>query len=662
MIKLFIDSTECKDFDWQNFSINIRRDRENRIINITMPQTNTFRGDAYAIIRDAFIRDGWCATLPVTIQKACDSGYENIIEGLIFLNDCEFRTQRCEVDVPIRDNSYYAKIYNNEAIEIQPDSDESKNGASITKCTPIDLDLFKPSTGAYNSGFAHAGTRKAYDLFDVLKHQIAFITDGEVTLSSSWYSGLDTDKRIAIIRGYELRNGDASKSIPAISHRETFKDIARLFNLWRTININTSSAIIETADYFYNETKLFSIEHVKDCTQSALLEEYYSNIIAGSFMDGDILSFPATEYLSFKEEKYGVQGTCNIDRSLRLKCDKFITDTNIIEDVLINDNDEYDDELFLIQYTSTNSKATKTDIDGISGYIYNNEMLNGTVVGRYTLVGSTFTIINNLEDKFRASYVSTDGDDFSPGDELFTVLPVTLTAPDPSFYTALMIFNDDSTSPNFDNNNRFNNATNVYTANNAGNYSFEISFTFNTEIESINPYITEPTLSYVKSYLIIDRSVGGTFTVDEFSEGILNGWFYGDNDLYHTAVYKWTTYLNAGETMTVDKFFFYHSNAENIPLNTNLSYLYPITNSYLKCTSATSAVFGDAKTFKSSIFKFDQKLTADQVKLLLNNPGHSFTFTELDDVEKKVWVNDITIQLKDNFATIEAISDLQNTQ
>lgn len=655
MIKLFIDGSEVQDFDWQNFSINIRRDRENRIVHVTMPQTTTFTGDAYQIIRNAFIENGWCLTLPVIIQKSCGNGYETIIEGLIFINDCEFMPQRCEVNVPIRDNSYYAKIYNNEEIELQPDSDVSKNGVTITACTAIDLDMFRPSTGAYNSGFAHAGTRKAYDLFDVLQNQIAFITDGDIGTISSWYSGLDTDKRIAIVTGYELRNADATKHVPALSHRDTFTDVAKLFNLWRSIS--GTDVIIEEFDYYYNDTELFTLPDIKDYKQSALIEEYYSNISAGSFKHGDNLSFPATQYLSFKEEIYGVQGTCNIDRRLELKCNTFITDTNVIEDVLMNDNDSYDEDLFLIQYTSTNSKATRTDIDGISGYIYNNEMLNGEVVNRYTFNGSVFTVVNNLEDRFRAAYFSADGDDFSNGDELFTTLDVLLSTPDINTYTSLMIFNDETTSPNFDTNNRFNNATNVYTANTAGYYSFEMSFDMNITISSTNPYQPFPSETWVKFYLVVDRSVADSFVVDEFSSGILNGAFYYA-ELDHSAIFKWTTYLNSGETMTVNKFHFYHFNADNQTLITSLEYLYPLTNSYLKCTASISTVFGVPLTFKSSLFSFESKLTNQQVKDLLNNPSNSFVF----DVEKKVWVNDITIQLKDNFATIEAISDLDNTQ
>lgn len=655
MIRLYINGTEVKDFDWSEFSINIKRDRDNRIMRITMPQKTTFRGDGYSILYNTYKSNGWCAALPVLVQKQCGGGYDNLINGTIFLNDCVFKLDRCEVDVTIRDDSYFARIYNNEDIEVCPDSNISKNGETITSCTALNLDMFRPSTGAYNSGFAHAGTRKAYDLLDVITHQLQFISDDTIGVLSDWYSNLDNDKRIAVIKGYELRNGNATDYKFFVSHRQTFKDISRVFNLWK--NISDGDMRIEQVAFFYNSDEMFSLENIKSVEQSALTHEYYSAVEVGSLESGSAQNFPVMRFFGFEKEHYGVNGVCNIDRRLQLNCEEFITDTNIIEDILMNDNDGFDDKLFLIQYDVSITKATKNSITGLSGYFYNEELLNGNVINRYTFSGNTFSIVNSLSDKFKA--VNTDDIFDSVGSVSLSPPSLAVSAHNPSAILAdadtfIPSFRDETTPPNFDTDSRWNGSTNIYTASVSGEYSFRIVLNLTYYGVTTTPIGSPITNNRLKSTIICNASIQG----DMYFEETGNGWMVTSSGTY-LPEFIFSVFLGAGETFYMGAYKAYLTDA-NVG-NVNGGLLWNV-GSYAECTANPTSggdyTFGQPNTFKSSIFNFESKLTNGQVKLLLTNPANAFVFND----DKKVWIEDISIQLKDNFATIEAVSDLNNSE
>jgi hypothetical protein len=85
---------------------------------------------------------------------------------------------------------------------------------------------------------------------------------------------------------------------------------------------------------------------------------------------------PDARFLGFKKEKYYIAGQCNMDRSLNLVND-FIIDSNVIEDILDNQNDSFADTVVLIQSDlPTNNRATQNTNTAGTGRVYNLEFSN----------------------------------------------------------------------------------------------------------------------------------------------------------------------------------------------------------------------------------------------------------------------------------------------
>ena len=77
---------------------------------------------------------------------------------------------------------------------------------------------------------------------------------------------------------------------------------------------------------------------------------------------------------------------CNTDKALDL-VNEWVIDSNVIEDVAVNGNDDYDDDLFLIQYQEDLLQAKKGDYlqPGTNPYLYNEPLQNAEVIDRYDL-------------------------------------------------------------------------------------------------------------------------------------------------------------------------------------------------------------------------------------------------------------------------------------
>ena len=653
MIKLFINSTEVQDFDWKDFTVNINRDRDNRVVKITTPQKLTFSGDAYAILNNLLEDSGWCASATVEIQKSCGGGYKTIIEGLIFLTDCEFNKQRCEVDVSMTDNSFYAKVFNNTPVEYYTATELTKNRIQTTAATPININFFYPPDGTYNYGFTHLGTRKCFDFKEVLTKLVKFISDDDLSVVSTWYDNLPDNEKLCIVTGRELRLANGLFHDFRINYGDLTGDVFKFFNLWTSFDGQTLSA--EQVDYYFNSTSNFTLDHVKDVKHSALQAEYYSTVKFGTFNATDTAqSFPIQRYTTFEEESYYIDGTCNIINELDLVGEIFICDTNVIEDVLVNDNTSFDDELFLIRYDSSNNNAVATYYSTTTKYFYNELMLNEQVAQRYTFNGALYAMIDSVSDRFRASFPSgTSGIQVGsvggvPYDfYTFNSWAVKFDFPD---------FSDDSTAPNYDTDNRFNTSTNVYTAPEDGMYTFSVTLNVNWTS------FTFSGTTYYSPWFVIERSVQGDYK-EKFTDASGVELIFEGNYAYGYPMYcTLTTYLEAGETVTPK---FQTLNEDGYEGDVTYGSWSASGECVFECLSAPAAG-GEYKSsglsdFKTSLFTFEQKLTDQQVTDLLTNTNQAFTFNEDGVLNKKVWIDDITINIKDNFANIQAVSDITNS-
>lgn len=640
MLKFYLDNIEMQDSptDWKDLTVRIERYKELRLISIGYPNTITLVGDGYKYVKDKFDADGFCSKIDVRIESECveGGGFEPIIEGIIFINDCIFNNFRCEVEVYITDNSFFAKIDNNKNIDIYIESAKTKNLQDLTPISPRSIIRFDPSDGSDESG-----TSYGYDWLEAVNMAIKFISDGEMTAVSDWYSNLPLSERYAIVRGYELRTGDHTAYKFYLSLTDLLSDMAKWYNLW--FAVDGTSIRIEPVEYFYNSSPSFNLEKIKDVKQYFQQDSFYSNIEFGSrmnFKDGG--SFPLSVFDSFLDEKYHIKGVCNIDNTLNLKGTKFLIDSNTIEDCLFVPDSKYNDELFLIQYTDsvayTFTKGVKL---GVTGRFYNLELLNNAIAERYTLPGSGMKIIDVLTNTFYAQSTTNPCYDLYIG-----VDPLTVTD---------LLFTDDTIPPAYDNGGNYNSATNVYTAPTTGVYVFknkyivhlpfdfglgggaQLRVTQNYEIAS-PAQIFNVVCETVDGISLLHEPInGGTVTYEVFAEQ--------------------EVFMNSGETME-SSFTLGFVNILDSPTAT----ICILAGSYFSCIATPDSggeyIKRDGTDFKASLFSFDKKLTNAQFNSLRNTPYISFNINEDGFTNNQVWANNVTIKVSDLTGEFETITNL----
>jgi len=106
---------------------------------------------------------------------------------------------------------------------------------------------------------------------------------------------------------------------------------------------------LEETTFFEQDDEILTLSNVANIIMSFNKDELYSNVDIGSksFDDDVVLSYPPLNFKAFKEENYTILGQCNVDKTLDL-VSKYIIDTNIIEDILVNDEDKYDKKIFIV--------------------------------------------------------------------------------------------------------------------------------------------------------------------------------------------------------------------------------------------------------------------------------------------------------------------------
>ena len=665
MFKFTINNTEVTQgiANWQDLKISIKRDVSNRIVRVEMPQEMTFTGEAYEIINNVYNTDGYFGIIPIEISKEISTNsdsYKNFFNGLIFINECEFNDEMNEVIVPIRDNSFVSRINNNSNIEVWTASDSTKNGETLTPPNTKTISFYNQTTGIVNGGFANAGDRTGYDWFDLAKNLIMSITDLGITdVTSTWYSGLPDNEKLFVVIGNELKNPTHLAYDFFIKYNTFVTEVLKAFNLY--IAINGTTVIIEQESYFFNTESIFEYEKVSKVTRSFLQNSFYSDIIIGSTNALVAGTFPDSTALTFKVEKYYLSGKSNINNTLDLQFSEFQISANQIENILLTGNDSDDDKIFLVQYELSTLDSVKNSLSPINGYFYNVILTNIEIISRYNFSNN----LNNKLFEFVDKFTATASQAYYFNGTLYPnqVILGEVGVVEPPFsqpFQPIVSFLDESTPPNFDSGGNFDRVLNVYTAPATGLYSFN----FNIKLLITIKYLTlpqggRPTSDWMTQlYLRIVHSVTGTSwlllkNVVTDLEGILESGRYTMEGTLSDVI------MEAGDTISFQEMDY----GQNYPYNPFFRINHTINyeeGSVAKCISNPNSggeyLPANKDIFKASLFTFEKKMTQVQVNDLLETPYKAFTINN-----KKMWANEISINLLDNTANIEAISDIENS-
>ncbi len=440
-------------FGWRNFTEEFDRDVKERLISVKYQAQLVFAGQGYQIINDLYNSSGFCATLTYEAKQWCEGSLVTCAKGEIIIADCEFNETRCEVKVSVADQGVGARVVNNKGIPVSPTAESTKNGFDLTPVTPINLEVFDPQAA---SGTYIGTTRRVWDWWDAIQNVVLYMTDNQVYATSDWYNALPDDERYCFVDGNELRVADGSNPRLTYSFSTLFTELAIKYNLWigcvRDVSGNPVLRI-EPEGTFFGTLGNAQIANIQDLIRSIDTDRLYAKVSVGSDTYIKALqtgfSLPFLVLRGFTKEEFHFEGVCNTNETLDL-VNEWVIDTNVIEDVVVNGNQDHDNEMFLIQYDRNTNKATKGDYlqPGYGPYLYNERLQNFDVLNRYDIPSPVGAFWSPIDASFRATRIAA------------TNTPITETAYAGGVEPELQVqFDNDYSPPNFDTTNNYGNGT-----------------------------------------------------------------------------------------------------------------------------------------------------------------------------------------------------------
>jgi hypothetical protein len=470
--KFYINGTEITPpNNFEKFTEDLIRNETKRHVYYDFPISLEFIGDGYDIL-DTQYKVNYNSQLRFKVTEQTENAVVVLFDAFIKVSNITFDLVRKVAICQIDDVTYQAYIFSNYSVEVGCGAGTSKNGIDITSIQSLGLTVYNPVNGV-----DEAETRRAFDVKDAMSMLVAYVSDNSLTFESDWYDGLSDNEKLAIVTGFELRN-HSGRTAPIVSLEDLFNELWKKFNLYLIIENPINSAVVrlEQESYLYGGPDV-DILYCENLSRSMDFERLYSTIKIGSskFIKerSTAFLFPYLRLFSFCEETYNLEGVINVDNTLEL-ISEYIIDTNVIQDVIVNDNDEYDEEIFLIQYNSTTNAAVKGDyfdtVDPASR-LYNETLLNSNVADRFKYLGNLVLQTGEVTSGFRAT--QTIGEnyirDFNNIGDTEDVVPL-----------QTIFFQDDSTPPNFDLENDYDPVTATFTAQDDGDHVFRARFQINT--------------------------------------------------------------------------------------------------------------------------------------------------------------------------------------
>lgn len=642
---------------WKDAKITKQRDQLIQGLFTLSTTSLVFHGDGYKILNDIINELGYQQVIEVLIEeKICQDNFEEFIKGAVFLSDIEkhnLTTKR--ITVPVTDDVFGKVINPNKSIKAFINVPNSKNNKQTSRNGAITLiqgtaeliDFFRPANGVYQGGLAD---RRAYKVEDVLRFMTEYMTDVEIGFRSDYL--LDPNNFEGgipyILTGAELRNAPSAKA-PNISFGDLYRAMQRLTNL--TISIEkdvTGRSIVRcehTSSFFVDEIST-EIRDIKDLSVNFNTDRIYSHLLIGNepFFDqnlfGPIPTYDnSVRYLTFRDEDYIFRGEANVDNFIDLRTStigetKFITDTNMIESIVFNDTDEFDDDIFIVivdpdtnQSGAAGGSAVRYSITGGAPFHYNQPLRNKEILEKWNgfLPNSVAKYIDSGNN---TCFVQTDGASFG------LKVRNTVDGQIASEIIPFVGFADDSTFPFNDPNNNFNTLSNRYVIPIAGQYSFE---------SVIDIKLTRFGLTSVSKFKYIITLIHGNSvaTPIESVTQILVIETDAVQTLFHADLSA--TFQNCN---VADKIFV---RLEIIPLNATWNAEHRVRNNSTFSCSGTEEDGGiyqaeDPKKYRSIEYEFGKPTSLETFKNLCKLADQKLIINECSDPtqDKEVFVESVT--------------------
>lgn len=700
-------------------STSINRDQETEGINITQDvqiqynannNLNPYEVSGYTLLLNAF-ESGTCNELLIDIyDEVSDTETIHIYQGVIKVPSIEWNLQNLVISSKVQDNSYYSYLNNNQSIEYNFLSPNSKNGITITPATQTDVSFFSTITCLYNS----TSPRKGININDAFDFLVRALSDNKVTFYSF---SLQQEPVLFLFQGSAMTSANAGDPSEIItSFEDLFSELKKVRNVGYYIDqsdLNNPILVIEDLDMIYGGNNFYSFDDIKEMQASINTDNIYAIINVGSkqLADGANPNYNFPEYISylgFKEESYVPTGQCNFDNELDL-VNEYIISSNMVMDQLYGAVTINLDKVFMVEceYNGVAWQAVQYPTWVNQGQCYYNKGLNNPsklITQNSNYQAATTNTLASGTYGFRAELAAeqTVGS-FDPSSSVFSSSSIGYT-------TEPIVFVDENSGINYDGSGNYDNITGIYVAPVDGNYSFSSNIPIRiADCDVVNNCVTitvagsqSPNIAagqYIAN--LAKQQFVGTLFIRVYADNTLTtlisetqstATFAGNGD--YSLSNNLVANLVAGNAVVValkirSGIFVYNvtksptgnlvawPNPDITALNlsgwtiflafgSNCSFPQPYgkcyakKTSYFECNGMPDGIitFGssDPKLYHSKSFEFEYEINVTDFQLIKANPTGLYKF-EKDNVERYGWVQSMKRNDWTGMTTVKLITN-----
>jgi hypothetical protein len=364
--------------DWQGSGID-------NLIKESLEGSLTFTGNAYCYLCDKSA--DICAATDVVIY---DSNNDIFFEGVVKTYMLSFNLTKRSAEAQIKEMSFANLVRDKAGFDVYLKSGFTIGCETLAQI-PIQLNIFRDGNGT-----PYLGRRISFDALDALQFIISFITDNQVTVSSTFL----TNKKIAIATkaamtwdfvrppGFVLIKPERF-FWPSVSFDTLFSEIRKKYPIFMVIDGNNIS--IELEDDAFSNNKVFDITGIPyDTEVNADTERLKSSITVGSnntdFEDSSYITFEPNKFRDWQQAQFNSCG-CESDKDNDLDLvNDFVIDSNVILETLASGYEEDADTIFMYEYDGSDlaNKFAVFVTDPNDGTIYyNDDFRNDLTIERF---------------------------------------------------------------------------------------------------------------------------------------------------------------------------------------------------------------------------------------------------------------------------------------
>lgn len=408
MFKFFIDSydytseiTDPHDIDQQ-----VNYNKGNFVWTETLPSTFKGIGALYTMLFSRMMAGQFCESLDIQIKKLDVDTYYTIFEGKIMMSDLNWNLTKNEVEISVVNSDWQTRIENNFEVPVPMNARYSKSSSTVN---PLPISIAQSTTlttfYARNKIDTLTLTKNnvvAWNVNNAFNHIIKYISDENVGYYSAYLNTnyLPGGCKLWITSGYNIRVG-TNRNIE-LTFKQLFTAMRKMLNLvmyfqkdgeddGRVLRIEDALTVSQASSgILLTDVQNVGIKYDQN--------SYVSSVKVGattSFQNNTEITtdfhFPKVEGANFALENFAVNRDCVINNVLDLTISDFTYDHNRIEDIIVNDNIEYDEDIFILQvqgnepYRSDNLGISASTNSGVM--FFNQDLLNNKIIERHDVYG-----------------------------------------------------------------------------------------------------------------------------------------------------------------------------------------------------------------------------------------------------------------------------------